>query len=127
VRPATVRGRTFAEVFAPPPVAAKVPEITVMFWVIKILTTAGGEAVSDYLALGSRLAGGAVETGLLIIGLVWQFRTRRYTAAAYWFLRDRDLRDRGLGHPAPVRRHPLRGHHAAVGRGPRPDLLALGP
>jgi uncharacterized membrane-anchored protein len=67
-------------------VAAKVPEITVVFWVIKILTTAGGEAVSDYLALGSRLVGGAVEVGLLVIGLVWQFRTRRYTAAAYWFL-----------------------------------------
>jgi uncharacterized membrane-anchored protein len=73
--------RFFAE-----PAAAKVPEITVMFWVIKLLTTAGGEATSDYLALGSHLVGAAVETGLLVIGLIWQFRTRRYTAAAYWFL-----------------------------------------
>jgi uncharacterized membrane-anchored protein len=68
------------------PVAAKVPEITLMFWVIKLLTTAGGEATSDYLALGSHVVGGAVETGLLVIGLVWQFRVRRYTAVAYWFL-----------------------------------------
>jgi uncharacterized membrane-anchored protein len=30
--------------------------------------------------------GAVVETGLLVIGLVWQFRVRRYTAAAYWFL-----------------------------------------
>ena len=66
--------------------AVKVPEITFLFWVIKILTTCGGEAVSDYLAEGSRVVGGAVEAGLLIIGLIWQFRTRRYVAAAYWFL-----------------------------------------
>jgi uncharacterized membrane-anchored protein len=70
----------------PEPVAAKVPEITVLFWVVKLLTTAGGEATSDYLALGSHLVGAAVELGLLVIGLAWQFRVRRYTAAAYWFL-----------------------------------------
>jgi len=75
------RRRVFAE-----PVAAKVPEITVMFWLVKLLTTAGGEATSDYLSLYSHLVGGAVETGLLVIGLLWQFRVRRYTAAAYWFL-----------------------------------------
>ncbi len=70
------------------PVAAKVPEITFLFWVIKILTTAGGEATSDYLALdlGSRLVAGCIAAGILVIGLVWQFSTRRYKAAAYWFL-----------------------------------------
>src|SRR5271154_5832816 len=68
------------------PVAAKVPEITLAFWVIKLVTTAGGEATSDYLALGSHVTGAAVETGILAIGLIWQFRVRRYTAAAYWFL-----------------------------------------
>jgi len=68
------------------PAAAKVPEIALLFWVIKLLTTAGGEATSDYLALGSHAVGAVVEVGLLVIGLVWQFRTRRYTAAAYWFL-----------------------------------------
>ena len=70
----------------PEPVAAKVPEIIFLFWVIKVLTTCGGEAVSDYLATGNRLIGGAVEAGLLVIALVWQFRTRRYVAAAYWSL-----------------------------------------
>src|ERR1700691_5256968 len=79
--PMTSHRRVFPE-----PVAAKVPEITVMFWVVKLLTTAGGEATSDYLALGSHVVGAAVETGLLVIGLIWQFRTRRYYAAAYWFL-----------------------------------------
>lgn len=72
--------------FFPEPLAAKVPEITLMFWVVKLLTTAGGEAVSDYLALGNRLVGAGVEGGILVIGLLWQFRTRRYNAAAYWFL-----------------------------------------
>jgi len=82
---AHVSRRSFAGAF-PEPAAAKVPQITATFWVIKLLTTAGGEAASDYLGLGSHLVGAAVEVGLLVIGLVWQFRTRRYTAAAYWFL-----------------------------------------
>jgi uncharacterized membrane-anchored protein len=78
---ARYHGRAFPE-----PLAAKVPEITLMFWVVKLLTTAAGEAASDYLALGSHLVGAAVETLLLVAGLVWQFRVRRYRAAAYWFL-----------------------------------------
>jgi uncharacterized membrane-anchored protein len=73
--------RFFAE-----PVAAKVPEITLLFWVIKILTTAGGEATSDYLSLSSRLEAGCIEVAIFLVALVWQFRTRRYVAAAYWLL-----------------------------------------
>jgi uncharacterized membrane-anchored protein len=74
--------------FFPEPIAVKVPEIAFLFWVIKILTTAGGEATSDYLALdlGSRLIAGCIEAGIFVVALVWQFRTRRYTAAAYWAL-----------------------------------------
>ncbi len=70
----------------PEPVAAKVPEITLLFWVIKILTTCGGEAVSDYLALGNRVIGGFIEICLVAAALVWQLQTRRYVAAAYWSL-----------------------------------------
>jgi uncharacterized membrane-anchored protein len=76
-----VVGRLF-----PSPLAAKVPEIIVLFWVVKILTTAGGEATSDYLKRYGNLKGGAVEVGLFVIGLVAQFGTRRYRAFAYWFL-----------------------------------------
>ena len=74
--------------FFPEPVAAKVPEILFLFCVIKVLTTAGGEATSDYLALdlGSRLVAGCIEAGIFLVALVWQFRTRRYVAAAYWLL-----------------------------------------
>jgi len=80
--------RSHTRGFFPEPVAAKVPEITFLFWVIKILTTAGGEATSDYLALdlGSRLEAGCIEAGIFVVALVWQFRTRRYVAAAYWLL-----------------------------------------
>jgi uncharacterized membrane-anchored protein len=70
----------------PEPLAVKVPEITALFWVIKILTTAGGEAFSDYLSLHNRMIGGVIEAGIFAIALFWQFRTRRYTAAAYWLL-----------------------------------------
>jgi uncharacterized membrane-anchored protein len=72
--------------FFPAPTAVKVPEITLLFWVIKILTTAGGEATSDWLSLGSRVVGGVIEAGIFLIAVLWQFRTRRYTAAAYWLL-----------------------------------------
>jgi uncharacterized membrane-anchored protein len=68
------------------PIASKVPEITLLFWVIKLLTTAGGEAVSDYLALRGYVLAGVVETLIFLVAVWVQFRTRRYIAAAYWFL-----------------------------------------
>lgn len=71
--------------FFPLPAAPKVPEVILLFWVVKILTTAGGEATSDYLRIYGNFKGGAVELGLFVVGLVWQFRTRRYSAFAYWF------------------------------------------
>ena len=68
------------------PVAAKVPEIIALFWVVKILTTAGGEATSDYFRTLGNIGGGGVEVALFLIGLIWQFGTRRYRAFSYWFL-----------------------------------------
>jgi uncharacterized membrane-anchored protein len=76
-----VIGRVF-----PPPVAAKVPEVIFLFWVIKILTTAGGEATSDYLKTFGNIKGGATEVALFAVALLVQFSTRRYRAFAYWFL-----------------------------------------
>jgi uncharacterized membrane-anchored protein len=75
----------FGRIF-PAPVAAKVPEIIFIFWVVKILTTAGGEAASDYFKTWGNIKGGSTEVGLFIIALVVQFSTRRYRAFAYWFL-----------------------------------------
>lgn len=72
--------------FFPAPVAAKVPEVILLFWVVKILTTAGGEVTSDYLKTYGNFGGGGVEVALFVIALVLQFRTRRYRAFAYWSL-----------------------------------------
>jgi uncharacterized membrane-anchored protein len=72
--------------FFPAPIAAKVPEIIFVFWVVKILTTAGGEVTSDYLKTYGNFGGGGTEVALFLIGLVLQFATRRYRAFAYWFL-----------------------------------------
>ncbi len=76
-----VIGRVF-----PAPIAAKVPEIIFLFWVVKILTTAGGEVTSDYLKMYGNFGGGGTEVALFVIALVLQFATRRYRAFAYWSL-----------------------------------------
>lgn len=68
------------------PLAAKVPEVTLLFWVLKLLTTAGGEAASDYLSLHGYLLTVVIEAVILVVAAAVQFGTRRYAAAAYWFL-----------------------------------------
>jgi uncharacterized membrane-anchored protein len=89
--PPSERGRTggqiplFGRVF-PAPLAAKVPEIILAFWLVKILTTAGGEAASDYLKTWGNIKGGGTEVVLFVVALVIQFLTRRYRAFSYWFL-----------------------------------------
>ena len=67
-----------------PPLAAKVPEITIVFWVIKVLTTGAGEALSDYLANTNIALAVAVGVLGVAAALVWQLRTRRYRAVVYW-------------------------------------------
>jgi uncharacterized membrane-anchored protein len=81
-----LRLRALITRFFPEPDAAKVPEIIFLFWVIKILTTAGGEVTSDYLKTWGNIGGGGTEVALFVIGLALQFGTRRYRALAYWFL-----------------------------------------
>jgi uncharacterized membrane-anchored protein len=70
----------------------KVPEITVIFWVLKILTTAMGEATSDYfvhrvgLQHTTELAEIGFVTGVILaVSLVLQLRKTRYVAWTYWF------------------------------------------
>jgi uncharacterized membrane-anchored protein len=65
--------------------AVKVPEITVYFWVIKVLTTAMGEATSDFLVHYFPRAV-AVVLGALGLGvaLLLQFLAHRYVIWIYW-------------------------------------------
>jgi len=67
------------------PLAAKVPEIVVMFWVLKVLTTGMGESMSDYLGSVSVPLAGLIGIGGLWFALRLQLRTREYRAPAYWF------------------------------------------
>ena len=65
----------------------KVPEVTIFFWVIKIMCTTVGETAADYLNvnLGFGLTKTTYVTGaLLIILLAVQFRLRRYVPGVYW-------------------------------------------
>jgi uncharacterized membrane-anchored protein len=71
------------------PVAIKVPEITLLFWVIKILSTAMGEALADWLDGPTNVllagAGSVIALAAFIVALRWQFRTPRYVTGVYWF------------------------------------------
>lgn len=63
----------------------KVPEIALLFWVVKLLSTAMGEAFSDYLVfhVNPYLAVVAGTAGLLA-ALALQLRADRYRAPVYW-------------------------------------------
>jgi len=65
----------------------KVPEVTLIFWIIKIMSTTVGETGADYLAvhvgLGTATTGG-IMVALLAAALTLQFRTRRYVPWVYW-------------------------------------------
>jgi uncharacterized membrane-anchored protein len=65
----------------------KVPEVTVFFWLIKVLCTTVGETAADYVndTLGLGLTNTTLVAGaLLAVLLVWQFRLRRYVPGVYW-------------------------------------------
>jgi len=65
----------------------KVPEVTLFFWVIKIMCTTVGETAADYLNvnLGFGLTNTTYVTGaLLAVLLAVQFRLRKYVPTAYW-------------------------------------------
>ena len=66
-------------------VACKVPEVTVLFWTAKILSTAMGESVSDYLVHRfSPYVAVAIGFAVFAVAIVAQFAARRYITAVYW-------------------------------------------
>lgn len=67
--------------------ANKVPEVTMWFWIIKVLCTTVGETVADYLnvTLGFGLTGTTVVmVSALVVALVLQFRSKGYIPGVYW-------------------------------------------
>lgn len=67
------------------PLAAKVPEITLLFWILKLLTTGMGEAMSDFLGSVSVPLAGFIGIFGLWFALRLQLRAREYRAPIYWF------------------------------------------
>ncbi len=70
---------------APRRLLTKVPEITLIFWVLKLLTTGMGEAMSDSLGQQSVPLAAAVGIFGLVIALRLQLRQTEYRAPYYWF------------------------------------------
>ncbi|MFG2627997.1 hypothetical protein [Streptomyces sp. NPDC048473] len=65
----------------------KVPEVTLYFWVIKVLCTTVGETAADLLNdnLGMGLTNTSyLMSALLVATLVFQFRARAYVPGLYW-------------------------------------------
>jgi uncharacterized membrane-anchored protein len=69
------------------PLQNKVPEITVYFWIIKVMATTVGETAADLLSIRLNLgltATSYVMSAVFILFLVLQVRTKRYQAPLYW-------------------------------------------
>jgi uncharacterized membrane-anchored protein len=63
----------------------KVPEITIYFWIIKVLTTAMGESASDYsIHVINPVIAVALGGIVFLAAMALQFKTKRYTTWIYW-------------------------------------------
>jgi uncharacterized membrane-anchored protein len=64
---------------------SKVPSISVVFWILKVLTTAMGEATSDYFVNRFNSEAAVVVAGAIFaVVLWWQLRAPGYVAYTYW-------------------------------------------
>src|SRR5205085_7305141 len=66
---------------------SKVPEVTIFFWIIKVLATTVGETAADFLGEHLSLSLTSVTgimTALLVVALVFQFRADGYVPGIYW-------------------------------------------
>jgi uncharacterized membrane-anchored protein len=66
------------------PVGVKVPGVTPSFWVLKLMTTALGEAASDYLLKAYQGIGLTIGVVGFAVALIVQVRATRYHPVAYW-------------------------------------------
>jgi uncharacterized membrane-anchored protein len=65
----------------------KVPEVTIYFWIIKVLCTTVGETAADFLNINLNLGliGTSIVTGVLLgLALIVQLRADRYVPVVYW-------------------------------------------
>ena len=67
--------------------ANRVPDVTVDFWLIKLMAVTMGETAADYLAVNLGLGltvTSLIMTAILAIAIAFQFSLKRYVPAAYW-------------------------------------------
>ena len=71
----------------PEQIWAKVPEVTIAFWIVKILATTlgetGGDAVSMSMGLGY-LVGTAIFAIIFLVAVLVQISTKAFHPAVYW-------------------------------------------
>jgi len=65
-------------------VAPKVPEVFLVFWVIKLLTTGIGETGADFMGTHSIPVAGVVGVGGFFAAMWWQLRAQAYQPVRYW-------------------------------------------
>lgn len=69
------------------PALNRVPDVTVDFWLIKLMAVTMGETAADYLAVNLGLGltvTSLIMAGILVVALVLQFAQKRYVPWAYW-------------------------------------------
>lgn len=68
---------------------SKVPEVTLVFWLIKILATTlgetGGDAVSMSMALGYAVSS-LIFIGIFLVAVVMQISAKSFYSLLYWFV-----------------------------------------
>ncbi len=65
--------------------AKKVPELTIYFWVIKVLTTGMGETTSDFFVHRyNPYVVVVVGAAILAVTVIWQLWLTQYNAWVYW-------------------------------------------
>jgi uncharacterized membrane-anchored protein len=97
---------------SPPPSASKVPQVTLLFWILKIMATTLGETGGDAVSMSANL-GYLVATGLFavvfVVAVAMQVRSPRFHPTLYWAtiiatttvgttLADLSTRSLGLGY-----------------------------
>jgi uncharacterized membrane-anchored protein len=67
----------------------RVPEVTIYFWIIKVLATTVGETAADFLSATLNLGLGItsyIMSGVLLIVLLNQFKIKRYVPTSFWLV-----------------------------------------
>lgn len=70
-------------------VLGKVPELTLLFWVIKVVATTLGETAGDAVTMSMNLGylvGTAIFLAIFIVAVAAQIRARAFHPALFWFV-----------------------------------------